>query len=451
MELEFFWIWDLGFGISPKRYTGVNPFLRFFVAPMAALFLAVYLLVVLADLALDLLNLRHLRKHGNAVPPELEGFVDDDVLERTMAYTAERTRLGIVSSAFATAVTVLFLFTGAVALYDGWIATLSGSFVWGGVLFFLGLAVAGTVLEVPFSLWSNFVIEKRYDFNRKTFGLWAADAVKGLLLAVVLAGGVTAGVLAFLERVPDWWWLWAWGFVLAVQFSMMFLAPYILRLYFRYEPIRGREDLEEAIRTLVEGSGFRLKGVYQVDSSRRTTHTNAFFTGFGASKRIALFDTLVEKLDTDEILGVLAHEIGHWKMRHTLRGLATVAAVTLAGLYVAYRLLAWGGLPDLIGFSEASVYVQFVILSLLSTVVTFPLEPLRNKLSRRKERQADRYAVVRTGKPESLASALAKLARDNLSNLHPHPLYASFHYSHPPTVERIQTLQEMGIDEEAQG
>ena len=183
-----------------------------------------------------------------------------------------------------------------------------------------------------------------------------------------------------------------------------------------------------------------------MDSSRRTSHTNAFFAGLGASKRIALFDTLIEKLDRDEILAVLAHEIGHWKKRHSLRRLGLTAVLSLVALFVAFHLLRWGGLPGLIGLSDASVYVQLVVLSLLQTIVSFPLGPLRHALSRRNERQADRFSAVLTGKPLALASAMAKLSRDNLSNLHPHPLYAAFNYSHPPDAERIRALRAMAVD-----
>ncbi len=409
---------------------------------MVAAFLVAYLLVVLADLALDLVNLAHLRRHGSDVPPELEGYVDAAILARTEAYHTERTGLGIVSSATTTLATVLFLFTGAVALYDGWIATLAESFIGRGMLFFLGLTLAGVLLGVPFSLWSNFVIEERYDFNRKTFRIWLGDQGKSLALSALLVAGLAGSALAFLQRFPETWWLWFWGFFLVFQLAMLFLAPWILRLFFRFKPLEGREALREAVRNLAKEAGIRVKGIFQVDSSRRTSHTNAFFTGLGSSKRIALFDTLLAKLEDDEILAVLAHEMGHWRKRHGLKRLGVTAMLSLAGLFVASQLLVWGGLGGLIGLPEASVYVELVVLSLLNTIVTFPLEPLRSAFSRRNEREADRIASSLTGKPSAMASALAKLSRDNLSNLHPHPLYAWFHLSHPPDPERIGALRD---------
>lgn len=410
---------------------------------MAAAFLSAYLLVLLAGLGLDLLNVVHLRRRGHLVPAELEGHVDDALLQKTAAYNTEHARLGILSSVVGSAATVLFLFTGAVALYDGWIAALTGSFVLGGVLFFLGLTLAETLLSVPFSLWSNFVIEERYGFNRKTAGIWIGDTIKSFVISTLMMSALAAGALAIIEALPGSWWIWVWGFFLLFLLAVMFLAPLFLRLFFRFEPIRGHETLETAVRDMVEGAGLRLCGVYQVDSSRRSTHTNAFFTGLGSSKRIALFDTLLERLGAGEILAVLAHEIGHWKLRHSLRRTAVTAVTSLLALLAAFHLLRWGGLPGLLGLPQASVYVQLVVLALLQTVVTFPLEPLRKALSRRSERQADRFAARLTGRPADLASALAKLSRDNLSNLHPHPLYAAFHYSHPPDAERIAALRSM--------
>lgn len=411
---------------------------------MKTLFLAFYLLTLAAGLWLWALNLRHLKRHGETVPPAFAGAVDPEVLRRTSAYTLAQSRLGLVESLFGAALTVAFLFGDLLPIYDRWIGSLSPSFVVPGLIFFLGLQLAQTLLDIPFSLYRNFVLEARFGFNVMSGRLWLTDRVKSTLLSLVLMGLLTAGALTIIQASPERWWLWVWGFVALVTLFLMYLSPYVIEpLFYKFEPVRD-EELKGRIEVLMAKAGLQVSRVQQVDASRRSRHSNAYFTGIGRVKRIVLFDTLLAQMSADEILAILAHEAGHWKKGHIRRRLWSAELLSLAAFFLAWWLLGWGGLPQLLGLEQASFFAQVVILGFLGSLVSFPLTPLGSWLSRRHERQADRFAVELTGEPVALASALVKLGKENLANLHPHPLYAWFHYSHPPVVERVRVLRLAG-------
>jgi STE24 endopeptidase len=403
--------------------------------------LAAYLLVAVAGWMLRILNLQHLSRSGGAPPPELEGAIDADRLQRSSAYALASGRHEIFESVVQSAVLGAFLFAGGLQRYDRWVASLTGSFVGAGVLFFLCLALAAAVLEIPFSLYKSFRVEARHGFNTMTHRLWAADLAKSLVLSAVLVSIVAAGALLLVQRSPHLWWLWVWGFFLGVGVLLIYLAPRVIEpLFVKVEPLRA-PGLEEEIRALVARAGLRVQRVMQVDASRRSRHSNAYFTGLGRTKRIVLFDTLVARLSHPEILAVLAHEAGHWKMRHVLKRLAVTEILALAGFYLAFRALGWERLPGLVGAEQASFYARAVIVGFIGSLALFPFTGISSAWSRHDEWQADRFACDLTGSPAHLASALAGLARDNLSNLHPHPLYAKLYYSHPPVVERIRALR----------
>ncbi len=402
---------------------------------------AVFLGVVAIRYGLRSLNLRYLKTHGNDVPPEFAGLIEPERLRTISAYTFENSRVGLVESLLGNVILVLFFFCGLLGVYDRWIASLSGSFLGAGLLFVLILLYAETFLDIPFSLFRTFRIENRYGFNTMTGRLWLVDLLKTAALATVLGAVVVLGALALVHWSPLRWWLWVWGFLLLVGILLQYLSPALIEpLFFKFEPLRI-EGMEERIKTLLAQAGLRVSRVFQVDASRRSRHSNAYFTGIGRVKRIVLFDTLLTQLSEDEILAVLAHEGGHWKKRHVLKGIVLSQVLSFCGLFLAFRLIRWGGLPGLIGLANASFYARIAITGFLGSLVLFPLTPLFSMLSRRHEREADRFAVDLTGRPDTLASGLAKLSRENLANLHPHPWYAKFYYSHPPVVERIRTLR----------
>lgn len=403
--------------------------------------LLVYGAVVVARLGLSWLNLRHLTRRGHEVPALLRAEVDAEKLEKISRYTAERARFGLVHSLVSAVVTGLFLFGGGLGAYDAWVQGLTHSFVGSGVLFVLGLLVAGALLEIPFQLYGDFRIEQRHGFNRQSFGLWWSDWLKSTALSLVLTSLLAAGALALVQVAPGTWWLWVTALVAGVSLLMTFLSPYVIEpLFNKMEPLEV-EGLSDGIRAMTEKAGVHVGRVLKVDASRRSSHSNAYFTGLGRVKRVVLFDTLLSQMSHAQILAVLAHELGHWKKHHVLVRMLVMLALLVAGAYLAFSLVPSATLPELVGLSAASFPARIVILLVAASTLLFPLTPLFSAWSRRDEREADRFAVELHGHARDLADALAKLGTENLSNLHPHPLYAKFYYSHPPLVERIGTLR----------
>lgn len=413
---------------------------------MSTALIIVYLIVLGFGYWLKYLNVTYLKAHGRSVPPEFQGVVDPEALNKISAYTSENSRVGIFESLFGNLLTVLFLFGGLLAVYDRWILSVTGSLLWGGLLFALILLYAETLIDIPFSLYRNFKIENRYGFNTMTKRLWLTDLLKSIAISSILSAVVVLSALAIIQASPAWWWLWVWTFFLAFGIFVMYISPFVIEpLFFKFEPLKA-EGLEEKVRILMERAGLKVSRVFQVDASRRSRHSNAYFTGIGRVKRIVLFDTLIEQMTHEEILAVLAHEVGHWKKRHVLKRIVLTELMAFCGLFLAFHLLTWDGLPGMIGLADASFFARVVIVVFLSSLAMFPLTPLFSYLSRRDEGEADRFASELTGRPEAMASALVKLSRENLANLHPHPFYAKFHYSHPPVVERIRSLRGQRTD-----
>jgi STE24 endopeptidase len=399
-----------------------------------------YLLTLGFRFLLRWLNLRHLERHGAEIPPGFEGAVDGQTLSRSSAYTRALSRLGLWQLLGGSLVLLAFLFGGGLGLYDRWIRDLVPSFVGGGVVFFLSLHLASTILTLPFSFYRTFVLEERYGFNTTTAKLWFADLLKSTLISLVILSVITAAALALIAASPQRWWLWIWGLFTLTTLFLIFLSPVLIEpLFFKFEPVR-RPDLHDKIVGMMNRAGLRVNRVLQVDASRRSRHSNAYFTGIGRVKRIVLYDTLLEEMDDDETLAILAHEAGHWSLGHIRNRLLWSGLLSLAACYGSFFLLGWEGLPGLLGLAQGSFFARVVILGFLARLAAFWLTPAEKALSRRHERQADDYAAEISGNPKALASALIKLSRNNLANLHPHPLTSAFYDSHPPVVQRVAQL-----------
>src|SRR6478609_10086224 len=403
--------------------------------------LLVFVLVAAARLGLSWLNLRHLQRKGHIVPEVLAGEVDGARLARISAYTAARARLGLLRSSWSTLLLAGFLFAGGLGWYDALVFRLIPSFVSGGVAFFLGLLLVNALLAIPFQLYSDFRLEARYGFNRQSVGLWWADWLKNTLLSVVLSALVVAGALRLVQAAPHTWWLWVSALLGGFSLLMTVLSPYLIEpLFYRMEPL-DVAGLREGIRALTERAGVHVGRVLKVDASRRSGHSNAYFTGIGRQKRVVLFDTLLAQMTEPQILAVLAHELGHWKKQHVLTRMIAMQVLLVVLVYLGFWLAPSPSLPLLLGLSAASFPARILILAVAASLLLFPLPPLFSAWSRRDEREADQFAVELHGAPLDLAGALAKLGTENLSNLHPHPLYAAFYYSHPPLAERIGGLR----------
>ncbi len=403
---------------------------------------AAYLAVVALGYWLDYLNLSHLKKFGSIIPAEFEGQIDQALLSKTKDYNVEHTKFDFVSSVFNNIVFLLFIFV-LLNIYNSWIVSLNLSFVLTGLVFFVLLTYAETIVSMPFSLYSTFKIENKYGFNTMTFKLWLADTIKALIISSILMALLISVGLFLIQKSPDMWWLWVWCFFLVFGIFMMYISPYVIEpLFHKFTPVDD-EELEAGIRGLMDKVGIKVGRVFKMDASKRTKHTNAYFTGIGKVKRIVLYDTLIQKMDKDEIISVLAHEAGHWKKRHLLKHIIATEAIALIAIYAACHLLQGDFLIELFHIEKSSFFAKVIILGFIGSIITFPFSPVSHYFSRRHENEADKYSYELTGNAESMISALVKLSKDNLSNLHPHPLYALFHYSHPPVLERIKSIREL--------
>ncbi|HET9931490.1 MAG TPA: M48 family metallopeptidase [Polyangiaceae bacterium] len=407
---------------------------------MQAILLLLSLLVALATVGLGLLNLKQLEKPLPALPAALAEVVEDETLLRANAYSRERARLGLATFVASRGLTLVFFFGGAGALYDRLVRAHVDSFVGRGVVFVLGIALFSFLFSLPISLYSNFVLEARYGFNRMTLGLWAGDRVKGALLSGALLSGCAALALYLVQAFPTYYWLLAWALLAVFSVLMSMAWPYLIEpLFFKVRPFQDPE-LEPRIRDLAERARVHVSRVFQVDASRRSSHSNAYFSGLGPEKRVVLFDTLLARMTPREILAVLAHELGHYRLHHVLQRFVVGQLLSLAAFAAGAFALAELDPASWVGAHEGSFAFRALIVGFAFSRVEFVATPLFSYWSRHHERQADTFAGKLTRDPAALASGLAKLSRDNLSNLNPHPFYAAFYASHPPAIERISAL-----------
>jgi len=414
--------------------------------------LGCYVLIVAFGYWMKFLNLNYLKKHGHIIPEPFEGQIDGELLKKTSDYTFEYGRFGYYSSIFDNILLIAFLFGGLFVIYNSWVASMQLSFILSGILFFLFLSLASTVLDIPFDLYSTFKIENKYGFNTTTPRIWITDFIKSMLISLVLmliTGGVGFWVI---QANPNYWWIWLWAFYFVFSLFLIYISPYVIEpLFNKFTPITEEyESLESQIKGMLSKVGIKVSRVFQMDASKRSKHTNAYFTGIGKVKRIILYDTLLEKMTQEEILAVLAHEAGHWKKKHILKRIILSEILGFISIYISFRILKTNWLTDLFNIAPSSSYIdastffaKLVILGFVGSIISFPFTPLSSYFSRKHERQADQISVDLTGRPDGLVSAMIKLSKDNLSNLHPHPLYAKLYYSHPPIVDRLNALKQM--------
>jgi STE24 endopeptidase len=406
--------------------------------------LILYLAVEAADQLLLMLNLKHLARHGAEVPPGFESHVDAATLTKMRDYTVAHGRVDRIEALLSTGITLVFLLGGLLNWLNNIITATGWPPVISGVVFFMIVIYGSTLIKVPFSLYNTFFLEKRFGFSNQTVSLWIQDFLKSLLINTLLSVFLLYGILWLIMALPDRWWLAGWVFVLLFSIFLLYVSPYVIEpLFNKFSPIEN-VALEERIRKIMSGIGLTVNRVFTMDASKRSTHSNAYFTGIGHVKRIVLFDTLLSNHDDDEIITILAHEAGHWKKKHVLKMLTLIQAATLVGFYAAYRLTAVDFLTEIFRLDIPSMHAKLLLVSFIGSLVLFPLKPLMAYFSRRHEIEADNFAVQLTQMPVPLANGLIKLGKDNLANLHPHPWYAALYYSHPPLVQRVQRILSQG-------
>ena len=392
------------------------------------------------DMIASVLNLRNIK---HELPAGLEDVYDPERYRTSQAYLKANTRLGWVTETVHLVVLLAFWFGGGFARLDAWVR----SFGWGtistGITFVACLAAIKFIVGLPFSVYAVFVVEERFGFNRTGWKTFVTDRIKGLVLAAAIGGPLLAGILAFFEYAgDDAWWI-CWIIVIAFSLALQYIAPtYIMPLFNKFEPLADGE-LKSAILDYARSVDYPVANLFVMDGSKRSGKGNAFFTGFGKNKRIALFDTLVQQHTVDELVAVLAHEIGHYKKKHVLQGLVIGIAHAGVMFFLLSFFIAYPDLFEAFYMPEASVYGGLVFFAMLFSPVDFFLGILLQMRSRSNEYAADRFAAETTGRPEAMASALKKLSANNLGNLLPHPLYVFLHYSHPPVVDRIAALMDI--------
>jgi len=403
-------------------------------------FLAVFLLRSGTQLLLSRLNISYLRRHGVTIPEAFQDVVDGEKLRKVSAYNVDSEQLHMVATLADQGLFLVILLSGFLPWLVKIINPWKGGTIFGGMVFFAILSMSAHLLHIPFSLVDTFVIEDRYGFNKMSVKTWVSDLFKSMAIFAILGGLILWLLLTLVAHGGNAWWVWAWMVAGGFEILMLWLFPVVIApLFNKFEPIENKV-LECRIGTLMEKMGLQAKGVFRMDASKRSKHTNAYFTGIGKGKRIVLFDTLLASHTEEEVLAVLAHEIGHWKKKHLLKEIIQLEILSLAVFYFASKCLDWTLLYQTFGFQEPIVYIGLFLAGVLIGPVGYFAHPLESAISRKFEREADDFALGLMETAEPMCSALKRLAADNLANLTPHPLYAWFYYSHPPLVERISRL-----------
>lgn len=386
---------------------------------------------------LDRLNLKHIVPE---LPKELKGIFDEEEYRKSQHYKRDNTRFSFISSTFSLLMMALMFFLGGFGWLDEWLSGKISSYIFFVLAFFGILALASDILTTPFSIYGTFVIEERYGFNRTTIKTFILDKIKGWLLGAIIGGGLLALITWIYMLTGSWFWLLVLGVVtLFSVFMNMFYSNLIVPMFNKQKPLE-EGSLRTKIEDFAQKADFRLDNIYMMDGSKRSSKANAYFTGLGPKKRIVLFDTLVNDLSEEEIVAVLAHEVGHNKKKHTRTGLLISFAQTALTLYLFSLFVGVDSFSIALGGAESSFHLGLIAFGVLYSPISTLLGLGTNLISRKNEYEADRYAMEKY-KSEKLVSALKVLSKSNLSNLTPHPAYVFFHYSHPPLLQRIRALQ----------
>jgi STE24 endopeptidase len=400
--------------------------------------LAVLILSWLLDLAIEMLNLRSLKP---GLPGEFQGWYDAGKYATSQQYLRDTTIFGCIADTFFLILTVAFIMLGGFNVVDSIARAASLGEIPTGLCFAGMLILASDIIHIPFSAYSTFVIEERYGFNKTTLKVFIVDHLKSWLLAAAIGGPMLALVLWFFQKTGTLAWLWCWGAVTVIQIVLMFLAPaVIMPLFNKFTPLADGE-LKEAIERYAREQQFKMQGLFTMDGSRRSTKSNAFFTGFGRFRRIVLFDTLIAQHGVDELVAILAHEVGHYKKRHIIRLLAISIATSGIMFYILSLFLNNPSLSAAFRMEHTSLYATLFFFAFLYAPIEMLIGIGANMLSRRHEFEADDFAARTVKSPAPLITALKKLSVDNLSNLTPNPAKVFLQYSHPPVLERIQRLR----------
>ncbi len=404
--------------------------------------------IILAAIGIDLilnawadyLNLKVLRSE---VPEPFKEVYAPDQYRKSQVYLRVKTRFGWITGSVNVVLLLIFWFAGGFPLLDEWVRSWNLNPILNGLIFIGILGLLKAIVSLPFSVYATFVIEERFGFNQTTWSTFVLDILKGLMLALLLGTPLLAGILFFFEYAGTHAWLFCWIAITIYMLAVQFIAPtWIMPLFNKFTPLESGE-LKSTILRYAESIKFPVQNVYVMDGSRRSSKSNAFFTGFGKHKRIALFDTLIKRHSVSELLAVLAHEMGHYKKKHILVGMILGILQTGLMLFLLSFFISYQGLFDAFYMQHTSVYGGLIFFAMLYSPLDFFIGMVMQIVSRKNETAADRFAFETTGDSRAMIDALKKLSAHNLTNLTPHPFYVFLNYSHPPVLERIKRLNEI--------
>ena len=405
-------------------------------------YLIIILVIVIGEYLLDVIVEKlNISMASAQLPQEFAGFYDAQKYSLAQKYLKENTSFTFIKNTFFTLITVVFILCGGFNFVDQLARSFHGTAIVTGLIFSGLVAFASLLLSIPYSAYETFVIEAKYGFNKTTILTFITDLLKTIVLGALIGGILVAGVIWFFIAAGAFAWVYCWIAVTVFQLFLLFIAPVVIMpLFNKFIPLEDGQ-LKNAILDYAKTQHFALAGIFKIDASRRSTKSNAFFTGFGKFRRIALFDTLIQKHTTDELVSVLAHEIGHYKKGHFVKGV--IISVITSGImfFILSFFINNVRLFEAFRMQELSIYASLIFFGFLYSPINLILRIFENIMSRRHEYQADAFAITTFGKPQAFIDALKKLTVDNLSNLTPHPLKVFFDYTHPPILERIKAIK----------
>ena len=404
------------------------------------IFIALILIKFLLETYLKIRNLKSIDNNKDSVPPRFKNVITEEEYKKSIFYNTDRIKFQIFTALFGSVVLVIFTIGGLLNYLTGVVMDMTSSNVLGAVLLWLLLIIVEEIISIPISIYSTFVIEERHGFNKTTRKTFVTDIFKGLLISGAISSILYATVIFIIISAGDLWWIYAFAAVFTLQAIIFFLYPVlIMPLFNKFEPLDD-EQFKKPIEKLLEKVDFKSKGLFVMNASLRSTHGNAFFTGFGKNKRIVFFDTLLKTINPDEMEAILGHELGHYKLGHIRKTLISSLVFGFLGFYILNEIFKSDNFFIAHGLENLTVYSKFLMFYLVIGSYTFFTKPITSALSRKREFEADDFSFQFTD-GEHMISGLLKLTKDNASNLTPDPLYSSYYYSHPPIAERVASIE----------
>ena len=404
------------------------------------IFIALILIKFLLETYLKIRNLKSIDNNKDSVPPRFKNVITEEEYKKSILYNTDRIKFQIITALFGSVVLVIFTIGGLLNYLTGVVMDMTSSNVLGAVLLGLLLIIVEEIISIPISIYSTFVIEERHGFNKTTRKTFVTDIFKGLLISGAISSILYATVIFIIISAGDLWWIYAFAAVFTLQAIIFFLYPVlIMPLFNKFEPLDD-EQFKKPIEKLLEKVDFKSKGLFVMNASLRSTHGNAFFTGFGKNKRIVFFDTLLKTINPDEMEAILGHELGHYKLGHIRKTLISSLVFGFLGFYILNEIFKSDNFFIAHGLENLTVYSKFLMFYLVIGSYTFFTKPITSALSRKREFEADDFSFQFTD-GEHMISGLLKLTKDNASNLTPDPLYSSYYYSHPPIAERVASIE----------